>query len=123
LILYVLQARFRYPFLYFKNIGNAWPYFYYASISAETPRLLFPTRASHQAGGVLYGEDFVRFARHSIEETPAERARVELQQYFLLLAYQGYVNQFSLRLANWFLYGLVGVLLSTLVIVFCVLVF
>jgi len=33
LIVYMLQARYRYPYLYLylDKIGNAWPFFYYAS--------------------------------------------------------------------------------------------
>jgi hypothetical protein len=116
LILYILQARFRYPYLYFSKIGNTWPYFYYASISTDTPRSALSLPSLHRKGGLLYAEDMLRFAERSLTEQPQGRARVELQQYFLLVAYQGYVNQFSLRLANWFLYGLVGILASTIVL-------
>ena len=117
LVLYMLQARFRYPFLYFQKIGNAWPYFYYASISRDTPRWAFPRFPRHSLrGGVRYAQDYVRFVERSVAETDVDRARNELQQYFLLLAYQGYVHQFSLRLTNWFLYGLVGAIVSTVLL-------
>lgn len=121
LVLYVMQARFRYPFLYFEKIGNTWPYFYYSSISPETPRSAFPLPAFHRQGGLLYARDILRFAQRTLTETHQDRARNELQQYFLLVAYQAYVNQFSLRLANCFLYGLVGAIASTVVLALLVL--
>jgi hypothetical protein len=113
---YLLQARFRYPFLHFRDIGNTWPWFYYASISAGVSR--WPVQFPRQLfrSGVLYAEDLVRFADRALSETETEELRVELQQYFLLLSYQGYVNQFSLRLTNMFFYGFAGALVSGLVL-------
>jgi hypothetical protein len=116
LVCYLLQAHFRYPFLYFKKIGNAWPYFYYASVSREVSRFPIQTARKRVLAGKKYAEDFVRFAERCLNETPKDRLRTELQQYFLLISYQGYVQQFSLRLANLFFYGFVGAALSTTLI-------
>lgn len=113
---YLLQARFRYPFLHFQQIGNTWPWFYYASISAGVSRwpIQFPRQLFRS--GVLYAEDLVRFADRVVSENETEELRLELQQYFLLLSYQGYVNQFSLRLTNLFFYGFAGSLASGLIL-------
>jgi hypothetical protein len=102
LFFYLLQARFRYPFLSFERIGNTWPWFYYASVSPEVPRAPVQTPREGFLAACLYGKDLVRFANKAIGETEQEELRVEIQQYFLLLAYQGYVHQFSLRLTNIF---------------------
>jgi hypothetical protein len=102
LFFYLLQARFRYPFLSFERISNTWPWFYYASVSPEVPRAPVQTPRERFLAACLYGKDLVRFANNAVGETEQEELRVEIQQYFLLLAYQGYVHQFSLRLTNIF---------------------
>ena len=115
LIVYILQARFRYPFLYFERIGNTWPFFYYASISDDVPRREIQSSDATLKGARLYATDFLKFLGRCLSESDKEEARNELQQYFLLLAYQGYVNQFSLRLANLFAYGFVGAFITGVV--------
>jgi hypothetical protein len=103
----MLQARFRYPSLYFENIGNAWPFFYYATI---TPVARAPIQSASQrfVAAAAYAKDFASFSERVLKEEPKERLRAELQQYFLLMSYQGYVHQFSLRLASIFIYGFTG---------------
>jgi hypothetical protein len=108
LFFYLLQARFRYPFLSFERIGNTWPWFYYASISPEVPRGPLQTPRQRFFAARLYAADLVRFANRAVAETKKEELRIEIQQYFLLLAYQGYVHQFSLRLTNIFFCGVAG---------------
>jgi hypothetical protein len=114
LIWYMLQARFRYPYLYFDKIGNAWPFFYYATIT-QVPRAPIQTASQRFNASVAYASDFVIFTDRVLNETPKERLRAELQQYFLLMSYQAYVHQFSLRLANIFMYGFVGAVLTALI--------
>jgi hypothetical protein len=108
LFFYLLQARFRYPFLSFEHIGNTWPWFYYASVTPEVPRAPLQSPRKRFLAACLYAKDLVRFASRAVAETDKEELRVEIQQYFLLLAYQGYVHQFSLRLTNIFFCGVVG---------------
>jgi|SRR5579885_756263 len=107
LLWYMLQARFRYPFLYFDNIGNAWPFFYYATITPVT-RAPIQTAEQRFAASVAYAKDFASFSEKVLREAPKERLRAELQQYFLLMSYQAYVHQFSLGLASIFIYGFTG---------------
>ena len=117
LFFYLLQARFRYPFLSFERIGNTWPWFYYASISPEVPRLPLQGPGKRLFAARLYATDLVRFANKAVAETPKDELRVELQQYFLLLAYQGYVHQFSLRLTNIFFCGVCGSICTGVVLI------
>jgi hypothetical protein len=108
LVLYMIQARFRYPFLYLTKTGNTWPWFYYATISPDISRRAVQTNAQLLDAARHYAADFIAFANKAIGETPGDELRNELQQYYLLIAYQGYVQQFSLRLTNLFFYGLIG---------------
>lgn len=108
LFVYLLHARFRYPFLSFERIGNTWPWFYYASVSPEVPRAPVQTPKQRLLAARLYATDLIHFAGKTVSETKKQELRNEIQQYFLLLAYQGYVHQFSLRLTNIFFCGLVG---------------
>lgn len=121
LTLYMFQARFRYPFLFFTKIGNSFPFFYYSSISPATPRSPFQTNKKFVKGSKLYAKDFTQFATKIVDENDKERLRNELQQYFLLISYQGYVNQFSLQLTNLFLYGVIGTMVSAIIMIISVL--
>lgn len=116
LIMYTLQARFRYPFLSMPKIGNAWPFFYYAAISPGTPRTEIQTHGARKLGGARYAEDLLRFSSNVVSETERDMLRNELQQYFVLMAYQAYNNQFSLRLTNAFIYLIVGATVSTVLL-------
>jgi hypothetical protein len=120
LILYLLQARFRYPFLYMNKIGNAWPWFYYASLSPDVPRKAVQLSRKRLIASKLYAQDFVKFASKALNEDYNQRLRNELQQYFLLMSYQGYIHQFSLRLANLFIYGFSGSFMAAVIMVLLV---
>ncbi len=127
---FVWITRYRYPFLYFKRVGNTIPFFYYQAISPEVPRSEFQTIKEKLLASELYGKDLINFVRHLIPhsaETPENAAEInvrlqrrevrdELQQYFLLISYQGYVNQFEVRMNNGFLYGLFGAILSAITV-------
>jgi len=134
------QARFRYPFLYFDRIGNTVPFFYYKAISPDTPRSMFQSATAKETAARFYASDLVRFVRYHIPEplsgqkanpsltvaksmresarleTTRRVVRDEIQQYFLILSYQGYVNQYEVRMNNDFLYGLIGAALAAALI-------
>jgi hypothetical protein len=134
------QARFRYPFLYFTRIGNTVPFFYYKAISPDTPRSMFQSGATKETAARLYAADFVQFVRYHIPgllsdqnvsagstvdtstkdsaclEAKRRVVRDEIQQYFLILSYQGYVNQYEVRMNNDFLYGLIGATVAAVVL-------
>lgn len=122
LLLYLAQARFRYPFLYFDKIGNAAPFFYYSAVSNDISRSPVQLARARLVAVTRYAQDFARFAGEIVGESTQGELRAELQQYFLLLEYQGYVHQFGIRLTNLFLYGLcaVGLTFLTLVVLLMV---
>ena len=130
---FIWVSRFRYPFLYLRKIGNTIPFFYYQAISPQVPRSMLQTADEKCSAVELYAADFLQFAKHLIPNSPTQPvavpnsqqkqtpigqietpdirlkrqvARDELQQYFLLISYQGYVNQFEVRMNNQFFYGL-----------------
>ncbi len=121
LVIYMFQARFRYPFLYSTKLGNTWPYFYYEAISHETPRWFINLKAKRKHARLLYARDFIAFTRRLRAETPRQRLRNELQQYFILMAFMGYAHQFSLQLANAFIYGFVASVTALFVMLGCIL--
>jgi hypothetical protein len=134
------QARFRYPFLYFKRIGNTVPFFYYQAISADTPKSMFQSGAVKYEAAKFYQDDLVKFIRYHVDSVRSEEevapdsaddgspvrssllrakrriVRDEIQQYFLVVSYQGYVNQFEIRMNNHFLYGITSATAAALVI-------
>jgi hypothetical protein len=120
LVVYMIQARFRYPFLYLRKVGNAWPFFYYATISSEVSRNPIQTGSQLLSAARYYADDFITFTTKAVAETSEDELRNELQQYYLLIAYQGYVNQFSLTLTNLFFYGLIGSIAAGTLLVFLV---
>lgn len=121
LILYMAQARFRYPFLHLEKTGNSWLHFYYASISEDVPYSTFQTKSSKLKANTLYAQDFLKFVGKTVSIDEKRLLKAELQQYFLLISLQGYNNQQSLRLANHFIYGFLGVSLGLILIVIAVL--
>jgi len=120
IVMYLAQARFRYPFIYLRKIGNAWPWFYYASISDDVSRSLFQLKSVKFRDAGTYAKDLLEFADRCVGETKSQRLRNEIQQYFLLMAYSGYAHQFGLRLANLFIYGLTGAAVSSALLYFVI---
>jgi hypothetical protein len=136
---FVWVSRFRYPFLYLRKIGNAAPFFYYQAISPEVPRSIVQTAEEKLKAVELYASDFLKFAEHLVPRSSSKRevgstpendkpasdsdspdtqlkrlsARDELQQYFLIISYQGYVNQFEVRMNNEYFYGMVASVAAT----------
>jgi hypothetical protein len=118
LILFFFQSRCRYPFLFLKQLGNAVPFFYYETLPRSRWTHWMPLKS---AKGVLeanrqYLEGFAKFTDHSLDESKMGRARNELQQCFLLIAYQGYLDQFEMQLTHLFLYTVIAGLFSVLAI-------
>ncbi len=109
---HMLQARFRFPFLYFKRIGNTWPWFYSGSITPVS-RVPLPFQRKQFEAALSYAKDLIRFAARCVREDKKAQLKNELLQYFLLISYQGYTDQFQIRLTNLFLYCVAGAFLST----------
>jgi hypothetical protein len=107
LIWFFVQARSRYPFLYLNNLGNAPPFFYYETLSRRRPYSPIPSKRGVVHGNKFYLADLVKFGDTLIRETKdlRLRARHELQQYYLLIVYQGYLDQYEMQLVHIFVYG------------------
>lgn len=113
---FFLQARTRYPFLYLKRLGNSMPYFYYQTLDRsrkynplQTPRGVYERNRD-------YLEDLLKFSRYLIEEDYPAKLRNEIQQYYLLIVYQAYLDQYELQLTHLFLYCAVGGTVSALIV-------
>ncbi len=107
LVWFFIQARSRYPFLLLERWGNAATFFYYETL--ERDWRYWPFRGRH---GILktnerYLRDFQKFSRMLVKENDDLRQQVrnELKQYYLLIAYQGYLDQYEMQLEHIFLYG------------------
>jgi hypothetical protein len=118
LVWFFVQARSRYPFLFLKRMGNAPPFFYY-----ETLNRSWHFRPLSGSTGIFrsnrnYLGDFSKFAKTLVDEDqdPIQRARYELQQYYLLIVYQGFLDQYEMQLEHIFLYCSVSGVLSALVV-------
>ena len=130
IFLFLYQSRFRYPFLYLKSMGNAIPYFYYRAMSANIPYWFFQTKDNKMKAIEIYLNDLKKFTKYTVESVGdaqneesennlnalKRQAKDELQQYFLLISYQGYVNQYEVRINNYFIYGIVGSVASLIIL-------
>jgi hypothetical protein len=118
LVWFFIQARSRYPFLFLDRLGNAAPFFYYETLSRTWHYPPIRTRRGILNANFNYLVDLGRFAQTLVNENadPIERARYELQQYYLLIVYQAFLDQFEMQLEHIFLYGTVSGVLSALVV-------
>ena len=107
LVWFFIQARSRYPFLYLQKLGNAPPFFYYETLNRRRPYSPLPSALGVFSGNKYYLTDLKKFSQTLVEEAqdPLLRARHELQQYYLLIVYQGYLDQYEMQLVHIFVYG------------------
>jgi hypothetical protein len=97
LVWFFVQARSRYPFLFLEFLGNAPPFFYYETLSRTRSYSPLSRVPGIFRANLLYLRDLTKFARTLVDEDqdPITRARYELQQYYLLIVYQGYLDQYE----------------------------
>jgi hypothetical protein len=118
LILFFIQARSRYPFLFLHHLGNRWPFFYYATLTpTQSWRPLLSPWGIYRSN-ITYMHDLIKMTKNVIAEDKEPRMELknEILQYFLLLRYQGYLDQYELQLVNTFMYMSSGSLLAAIVI-------
>jgi len=118
LIWFFVQARSRYPFLFLERFGNAVPFFYYETLRRRWRYSPLLTRRGIARTNRDYLSDFAGFTETLIDEDKdlTKRARYELQQYFLLIAYQGYLDQYEMQLEHLFLYCSIAGVSSAVVV-------
>lgn len=103
LALFFAQARTRYPFLYLSRLGNAVPFFYYQTLNRRRTYRFVHTPRGVASANACYVNDLVRFTEYTLNEDLRQQVRNELQQYYLLIVYQGYLDQFELTLVHSFM--------------------
>jgi hypothetical protein len=113
LIMHIYYQRYRYPFLRSREIGNAWQYYYYSALEDESIRHIAKMPSSDKEM-MQYMKNYIKFFDRIKSESEKQKLRGEIQQYFLLLYYQAYSNQFTIRLTNTFIYGFTASLISLL---------
>lgn len=115
---FFIQARSRYPFLFLRKLGNTIPLFYYETLDRETRWK--PVYGNHHLlkANEAYVRSLKSFIEYSLGEDLRKRTRNELQQYFLLIVYQGYLDQYELQLVNLFLYTTFSGLASVFILAF-----
>jgi hypothetical protein len=118
LLWFFVQARSRYPFLFLERFGNAKPFFYYETLSRRWSYSPISSRRGIAKANLQYLSDLAAFTETMVDEDESllKRARYELQQYFLLIAYQGYLDQYEMQLEHIFLYGSTAGLLAAAVV-------
>lgn len=123
LVWFFVQARSRYPFLFLERLGNATPFFYYETLSRRWHYRPLSTTYQILEANRRYLSDFGTFAQKLVDEDKSllQRAKYELQQYYLLIVYQGFLDQFEMQLEHIFLYGSVAGVLSAVVVCWWVL--
>ena len=97
-------------------MGNTVPYFYYATISRDYSWWPLVTRRHIARSTRLYLDDLLRYTGFSVAEDASTQLEVELKQSFLLIAYQGYLDQYEMQLVHIFLCGAVSSVLAVLLV-------
>jgi hypothetical protein len=118
LVWFFVQARSRYPFLYLERMGNAMPFFYYQTLDRHRSYKPLPSTKGILSANRFFLTDLRKFARNLVDEDEdvLTRARHELQQYYLLIVYQGYLDQYEMQLVHIFVYASLASLLSILIV-------
>jgi len=118
LVWFFVQARSRYPFLFLERLGNAPPFFYYETLTRSSNYRPLSSISGIFKANRTYLKDLSGFAKNLVDEDqdPIQRAKYELQQYFLLIVYQGYLDQYEMQLEHLFLYCSVSGVLSALLV-------
>lgn len=114
LLWFLIQSRIRYPFLYLKHLGNTVPYYYYETLSRRRSWKPLQLPADTMISNIYYLKDLRKYVKYAVSENKKQQLKVELQQFYLLINYQGYLDQFEMQLEHIFLYGLFGSLASVL---------
>jgi len=114
LIWFFAQARTRYPWLFLHKLGNSSKYFYYASdpLLKMSYRPFYPPASFRDRGLAQdiekYLDNLNRLSQDTVKESKKDELRSELIQYHLLIAYQGYLDQYEQQLTHIALYGFIG---------------
>jgi hypothetical protein len=121
LIWFFLQSRARYPFLYLNKLGNTIPYFYYETLRRDRKnKLWMPLQSAKTVyeSNSNYLDDFKGYVQYNMDEDKKKQLKTELQQFYVLVNYQGFLDAFEMQLDHIFLYGLIGSIVSIIILNF-----
>lgn len=105
-ITYFAQARFRYPFVYYKQLGNSWRWFYYGNIRADTPEgeFFYRNQQYQRRYATNYADDLEQYVRRYVEDPLQQQIVDDLRQLFLLMSHDRYKQKFKQHLVHAVLY-------------------
>jgi hypothetical protein len=106
ILMYFAQARFRYPFIYYRQLGNAWRWFYYGNVKANTPEgeFFYRNKEYQQTFAQNYASDLERYASRYVNDSPPEQILEDLRQLFLLNEHDRYKQRFKSHMVHACLY-------------------
>lgn len=103
---YFAQARFRYPFIYYRQLGNAWRWFYYANIKADTPEgeFIYRNVDYQQRYARNYADGLEAYVTRYVNDPLRLQIIDDLRQLFLLMAHDRYKQRFKQHMVHAALY-------------------
>jgi len=104
--LYIIHVRFRRPFL---DVTKTWRWFYHYCIDPKTPVgpwLPWIGDKKKEEAKLGYLEGLVRYAKNTVQSTPQQRLRQDIEQLFVLLSDERLKNEFLKQEQGILLYGL-----------------
>lgn len=106
IVMYFAQARFRYPFIYYRQLGNSWRWFYYGNIKSDTPEGEFAYRnqAYQRLYAMNYAADLEEYATRYIRDQLHRQVVDDLRQLFLLMEHDRYKQRFKQHMVHASLY-------------------
>lgn len=105
-VTYFAQARFRYPFVYYRQLGNSWRWFYYGNIRNDTPEgeFFYRSREYQRRYASNYADDLERYIRRYVGDSLSQQIVDDLRQLFLLMSHDRYKQKFKQHLVHAALY-------------------
>jgi len=111
LSLYILQERFKRPFI---ETARTWRWFYHYCIDPELPvgpLLNYEKRQKSKQG---YLEGLFKYAKNTLDTNPRTRLRQDIEQLFILLTTERLKNEFLKQQQGVLFYGVIASLFSLL---------
>ena len=101
-VAYFAQARFRYPFIYYRQLGNSWRWFYYANIKGDTPEggFIYRTRRYQRLYAQNYADGLASYVAKYVNDPPHQQAADDLRQLFLQMAHDRYKQRFKQHMVH-----------------------
>ena len=100
------QVSFWYPFI---DVANTWRWFYLYCVPSKLPFKTNLKQHEKAASRQLYLEGLLKYAKRTMELSGRKQLQQNIEQLYLLLTYEGYLDQFAMdinkKLARGILFG------------------